>query len=258
MNQPGSPPHTPPQLKVVAFRDDLFDHLDKAVTLSNFCNQLHWRHFQSLNYGIASIQHRKGLYNNSLHEFIILDVVPLISGTNNPQINPSHRYIKVSRSQRANSESFLGMWRLPQDNVVVLLPEDDAAMFCRRNHTSQGNWYPPSELLETLFWEHNIPGLLDMFSLILCLSLSLPEYNRFTSPCYWLAPTAYTVARQSFPPQAVLEAPGNKLWKIARSFFYIPSRLLAAKPPVGLSGFCDRLYSWNDCASREWQQELEQ
>ncbi|KAF8552170.1 hypothetical protein OG21DRAFT_1486418 [Imleria badia] len=215
--------------------------------------------FKSEDYGIVSIQHRKGLYSNFLREFLILDVVPFIPGTNISQNDPIHTYIEVCRSQRYGSSTFLGIWRLAQDDVVILRKEDETAVSGQGNPTSQDCSYPHSELLGTISWNNRSgPTLLDMFTLISFLSLSLPDYNRFTCPCNWLARTVYSVSRRGFRAQVVLETPRNKLWKIARFLTSIPNQLLGPKLPPGLNNFCARLYFWNNLAIMEWQQQMEQ
>ncbi|KAF8550428.1 hypothetical protein OG21DRAFT_1513999, partial [Imleria badia] len=232
--------------------------------LSSFCDKLHSMRSKAFNYGIASIQHRKGPYTN---EFLILDVVPLIPGTFSPRINPNHTYLKVSRSEDHVGSSFI--WRHAKDDVVILRKEVESAVAGRGNPASQESRYSASELLATLSWgEEKRPTLLDMFSLITFISISLPYYNRFTCQCNWLARTVYSSSDTEphsgacgFQPSwAILEpeAPANKLWKIARFFISIPSRILAPKAPVGLTYFSAYMYQWSGRAKRQQRKYLEQ
>ncbi|KAF8550467.1 hypothetical protein OG21DRAFT_1513983 [Imleria badia] len=258
MNQPGSPPPFPPRLTyMLGFEDDLFDHWDCGVdmTLSSFCNKLHSMRSKAFNYGIAPLQHRKGPCTN---EFLILDIVPLIPGTINPRTNPSHTYLKVSRSEDHAGSSFI--WRRAKDDVI-LRQEVEAAV-------SQGSWYPASEHIATLAWEkENFPTLLDMFSLITFLSVSLPYYNRFTCQSNWLVRTVYVesltehhAGPRGFEPRKVIlepEAPASELWKIVRFIISIPSQLLAPDSPVGMTYFCAHMFRWSYDAKRQLRQYLE-
>lgn len=95
------------------------DHGAKWI-LTKFCNALHHAHSGSSQFGVASIQHRKQLYSNYQHEYVVLDVLPLIPGTSTPKTEALHTYIEVGCVIDPPRPSIFRIWGSASDQVYVL------------------------------------------------------------------------------------------------------------------------------------------
>jgi hypothetical protein len=269
MSYPSPPPSPPPYADTsnvfppgrlcITGMDHLFG-LRRGLTwdVRRFCRALHGARSKASQFGVLSIQHRKRLHQDYQHEFLILDVVPLVPGTDTPQSNAPHTLIEVGRV--GDKASFFSIWGVAVDEVSVLLSEDEASILQpTAKSTGEGsskgtpdNRTEPSqfiagELLATLSWELEIPNLLDVFLVITTLSLAFPNYNIFTCQCFWLARAIYETLRHGYRPS--LESTGDKLWKRARFLMFI--RLLTPKPPAFIFELCFRAGDWTHLASLE-------
>ena len=131
-------------------------------------------------------------------------------GTHTPKPNAPHTLIEVGRV--GGMAPFFGLWGIATDEVCVLRQEDEAILLQQaaaresiREDSQAGTGTPspePSmiarELLATLSWQIEIPGLLDMFLIITSLSLSFPNYNVLMCPCFWLAREIYQTLRHGY------------------------------------------------------------
>lgn len=173
------------------------------------------------------------MYSDFQHEFVILDVVTLVPGTNTPEANASHTYIEVGRSGDEARMSFFGIWGAASDEVVILRQADEANVVQGGGGTSR---YSAGECLATISWEDELPNVLDVFTIIDFLSIWYPNYNIFTRQCYWFARAIYLIIQYGYAP--TIENTGNKLWKRAR--FYIIVGVLTPRPPMQLYRLCRR------------------
>lgn len=228
--------------------DNLFNlECGATSTLHEFCNALHRTHLGSSQFGIVSIQHRKRLsqYDNLQYEFLVLDVVPLIPGTNTPQANGPHTYIEVIRTgDRARAPTF-GIWGFARDEVLVLQQDDEPGVVQQEN-PSQGSQYCAGDHLSTLSWSNRIPNILDVFSVITLLSLTFPQYNIFTHRCFssWFARAIYLILRQTYAVHFEDTMPGGNPWERARFFIFV--RAITPTPPAVISEFCYHQRVWRE------------
>ena len=259
MNYPSPPPSPPPYADISKVpppslrMDHLFD-LRRGLKwdLARFCNALHGAHSKASQYGVLSIQHRKRLYQDYQYEFVVLDVVPLVPGTHTPKPNAPHTLIEVGRV--GGMAPFFGLWGIATDEVCVLRQEDEAFLLQQAaaresiGEGSQAGTGTPGpeasmiagELLATLSWQIEIPGLLDVFLIITSLSLSFPNHNVLTCPCFWLAREIYQTLRHGYRP--VLESNGDDLWQRTK---FLVMRLLTPRPPDLISQLCFRQAEWS-------------
>lgn len=237
-----TPPPTPPQHTNISthWHPPSFGWLDHIFRLQHgerwslhqFYSALLCNRLDSYQFGIVSVQRRKRSYNNFQHEFVVLDAIPLVPGTNTPQANASHTYIEVGRSGDEAQMSFFGILGPASDQVLILRQEDEVNITCDQGTEPDD----PSNRIATLSWEIDLPNLLDVFSVITLLSVTFPNYNIFTRPCYWFARAIYDVLRYGYEP--VFENTCDGFRKGEK--FYIFARILTPKPPTNLYLLCRR------------------
>lgn len=214
-------------------------HRGSIWLLKDFCDMLHATYTNSSQFGIASIQHRKRLYNDFQHEFIVLDVVPFIAGTSAPDPAGPHTYIEIGRVSDEARISFFGLWGFAFDEVIVLRQEDEARILAPASQDpSQDFQSRAGERLATLSWPDGIPNLVDVFSLITQLAVTFPYYNILTHQCFWLVRAIYDTLRFGYSP--FLEDTGSKFRKKAR--FLV--RLVTPRPPPAILEICNRQRRW--------------
>ena len=181
---------------------DHFFHIQRGskLFLKCFCNDLHQFHSQSSKYGVSSVQLRRLSFQKAI---LILDVVPVIPGSHDPQPNASHTYIEIYRSKGYYDDSVSPVSGIEAicgsafDTVTVLRQEDEAGVTEDSgpgdNPKQIRNTYRDSEHLVTLGWSYRLPRLLDILSLVTLLSVAYPYYNIFTRRCSWLAHAACVI-----------------------------------------------------------------
>ena len=199
--------------------------------LLEFCQHLRRTRPHSLAYGITSVRHFKRLYEDFQHESLVLDVVPLIPGPNNPQLD-NRTYIELGRFkvQGQGSRWNLGIGGSASDRVVVLT-----------QRSVQDLSGPGTTLLRRLSWTTQLPRLYDVLKAAALLSLAFPGYNIFTRQCFWLARAVYSILHEAYTPfQGEM---GNLAWK--RGKFMVICRLLTPSPPPVLILLCRRNREWD-------------
>jgi hypothetical protein len=263
MNYPSPPPSPPPYAKTstvcppdIAGMDHLFN-LQRGAKwdLRRFCNALHRARSKASQYGIRSIQHRTRLDQDAHHECLILDVVPLVPGTNAPQPDHApHTLIEVGGV--CDETSLFGIWGVAADEVgvTVLRREDEACLLQQAAEGFRGGSRadtpingPAGELLATLSWDLEIPNLLDVCVILTSLSLTCPKYTLFTCPCVWLAHAIYEALKHGYRP--VGENMGDSVWK--RTRFLMVAWLFTPTPPACIFELCYRQAQWSHLAGLE-------
>ena len=217
LNHPFAPPHS------------------LSWSLDTFCKALHSARTDSSQCGILSVQHRhrisgyQGLFE---HEFLILDVVPMVPGRNLPQVNASHTYIQVGRFDDPARMSLFGMWGFARDEVVVVGQKGV-------QDSSQQDPRFDGENLTTISWTKELPNLIDVFDVINLFSHMFPRYNVLTCQCFWLARMIYSILRQVYNPYRENR---RGLWCMLFPF-------LTPTPPPVLLSFCRDKRQWSHCAT---------